>query len=48
MRDIHHGFYEVFIPVADIDRAVAFYEKLGFNVAWKNATPGVKDPDGLA
>lgn len=27
----HHGFYEVHLPVTDLDRAVAFYvDKLGF------------------
>jgi catechol 2,3-dioxygenase-like lactoylglutathione lyase family enzyme len=29
----HHGFYEVFLPVTDVDRAVSFYvKKLGFSV----------------
>lgn len=26
----HHGFYEVHLPVTDLDRAIVFYEKLGF------------------
>lgn len=29
----HHGFYEVFLPVTDVERAISFYvEKLGFVV----------------
>jgi catechol 2,3-dioxygenase-like lactoylglutathione lyase family enzyme len=29
----HHGFYEVFLPVTDVDRAIGFYvDKLGFHL----------------
>ena len=32
----HHGFYELFLPVTDVDRAVRFYvEKLGFQEGWR-------------
>jgi lactoylglutathione lyase len=32
-ESFHHGFYEVFLPVADVDRSISFYvEKLGFRV----------------
>ncbi len=26
----HHGFYEIFLPVTDVSRAIDFYAKLGF------------------
>ncbi len=30
---LHHGFFEVFLPVGDVDRAKAFYiDKLGFSL----------------
>jgi catechol 2,3-dioxygenase-like lactoylglutathione lyase family enzyme len=33
----HHGFYEVFLPVTDVDRAAAWYvEKLGFTLGWRD------------
>ena len=32
-ESLHHGFYEVFLPVTDMERAIHFYvEKLGFAV----------------
>ena len=31
----HHGLYEVYLPVTDLDRAVDFYvEKLGFELGF--------------
>ena len=33
---IHHGFYEVFIPVTNIDQSRKFYDKLGFQVGWRD------------
>lgn len=36
----HHGFYEVHLPVTDLECSLAFYvEKLGFE-------PGLRAPDG--
>jgi hypothetical protein len=29
---IHHGFYEVFTTVTNIDQSMKFYDKLGFQV----------------
>ena len=33
---IHRGFYEVFIPVTNIDQSIEFYNKLGFRVGWRD------------
>ncbi len=39
-RHLHHGLYEVHLPVIDLDRAVAFYvDKLGFEFGY-GATGG--------
>ena len=35
---LHHGFYEVFLPVTDVQRAVTFYvEKLGFQPGYQES-----------
>jgi len=31
---LHHGLYEVHLPVADLARSIAFYAKLGFRLAF--------------
>ena len=32
-NSLHHGFYELFLPVTDMERAINFYvEKLGFQI----------------
>lgn len=34
-RSLHHGLYEVHLPVTDVDRSVDFYvDKLGFRLAF--------------
>jgi lactoylglutathione lyase len=35
-QPIHHGFYEVFIPVTDLDRSMEFYNRLGFRLGWRD------------
>jgi catechol 2,3-dioxygenase-like lactoylglutathione lyase family enzyme len=30
------GLYEVHFQVENLERSIAFYEKLGFSLAWKN------------
>src|SRR5688572_8640704 len=37
----HHGFYEVHLPVTDVDRAIDFYvAKLGFESGFRKSESG--------
>ena len=34
LSHLHHGLYEVHLPVTDVERSVSFYGKLGFRLGF--------------